>query len=141
MKRRISNQKLLGLCYLILAGLFGLLLLITFSFMSKDIEVDIDFIKNNLLNFVWFYIIFNFILSSLVGTILLFIKQNRSRWLAKIILFIGGMLIFLDLPPIVNRILILITKGTVNIPWTIIIFGFHIYLFLSLIALRKDLER
>lgn len=138
MKQEKWKRKILGITYLFFAGSFGAMLFITFSYMPRNIEVDIIFIKNNLLNFVWLYMIFNFVLSFFIGMTLLLYKQNMNRWLVKIILIMGGTLVFFDLPPIVNGIWALITKGTVNIPWTIIIFGFHVYLFFSLFTFTRD---
>jgi hypothetical protein len=139
MKQRKSNQKLLGLYYLILMGLFGSMLFITFSYMPRD-QIDIIFLKNNLLEFIFLYMMFNFLLSLLIG-MLLFFKQTMSKLLVKMILFVSGVLAFLDFPPIINGVWVLITTGIINVPWTIVILVFHIYLFISLLTFMKTIPR
>ena len=127
----------LGLSYLFLAGLFGFFLFTTFNSISNNIK-GIDFITEYLLNFIWLYMIVNFVLSLFIGTVLILIKQTYNKWMMKSILFMGGLLIFTDLPPITQSLWKIFIKGTIEIPWTIIIFGIHIYLFFSLFSFTKN---
>ncbi len=132
-----GNQKILALSFLFLAGLFGFFLVTSFFSISKNIK-EVSLIGYYLSNFTWLYVLVNFVLSFFVGIVLLIAKQNMHEWMIKVILVIGGVLILFDLSPIAEELWQSVTKGTMNIPWTIIIFGIHVYLFISLVLFKRD---
>ena len=131
------KQISLGISYLILSMAFGIMLVMTFTYMPKSIGINYTFISQ-FLNYTWLHTILNFILSFFVGISLIIIKQKNNGLLIRIILAISGVLILLDSPPIIRAVKNLITNSAVDIPWTIILFGIHLILFVSLLRMTRN---
>jgi len=126
----------LGTAYLLLAMLFGAIIIITFTYVPKNTEINYAFISQ-FLNYNCLLVVLNFMLSLLLGISLLLTKQKRGL-LIGIVLVISGLLVLLDSPPIIQAAMRLFVNEPVNIPWTIFLFIIHSALFLSLLTMTKS---
>lgn len=125
-----KKQIFIGISYLALSVLFGNMIMMTYMYM-RSLKINYA-VLDLFMTYTWLYTIFNFLLSSSTG-ILLLIMRGLKDLLWKIIIAMSGILILLDVPPIIREVKGLILNGTANLPWTIIIFAIHLMLFMSLL--------
>lgn len=140
MEKANRNQALLGINYLILAGLFFIIILITASFLPRNMSTYLTVLKKSIIefDFIALYVILNFLFPLFIGTIFIVMK-NINKFFINVLFSFAIFLIILDLIPIGQEVSNFIGTGTGNIPWTIIVLGFHSYLVFAFIKLRKNI--
>ena len=122
-----KNLNLIGLCYIILSILFGLIMVITFSYMPVEYIANVLSKKKEILNYTFLFIVVNFLFSALIGSLVL-MKKKRNKGVIKFILLMMLLLIFIDLPPILHGVWHYFATNDFNCPWTIAALGFHLCL-------------
>jgi hypothetical protein len=123
-----KNLQVVRLCYIILAILFGAFIFISISyapFESNESATE--------LNREWFqkysmiYVLLNFFISISI-VVITFIQSSKMNVL-RIVSFLMLLLVGIDLVPIINYTWEYFSTETKDLPWTIVLLIFHLYLF------------
>lgn len=128
---------MLGLCYLILAGLFFSMLFITARCSRSYEDFFTELLKSIIdINFIFIYMVLNSFLSLIIGVTLIILGKNHKLFL-NLLFVMASILMILDVIPVGQEVFHFIMTKSANIPWTIIILGFHSYFLYSFSIIRK----
>jgi hypothetical protein len=133
-KKLNRDQKILGLCYLIFAGMFLSMLYIYASYFESFEYFLRNFI--NTFNYFFFYMTINLIVSLFIGSTLIVIGRQHEI-LFDLVLVMTAILVILDIIPIGKEIMNFLINKSIIMPWTILLFCFHSYLLYSCFNIRK----
>jgi hypothetical protein len=132
MNNSANTINAIKILFSILSCLFGGILVITAQFVSTDRLFTLNSLKL-FFDPTLLYFVVNFLFSVIIVVAL---SQKRVNLLIYIVELVA-LLLLLDIVPIVTQIINIFKQEDIQVPFTIVIFMFHVYLLYLLYLLIK----
>lgn len=125
---------LISFTYLFISLPFGIIFLLMLFTIFKNLNTTGYVYVRGMFDFIFIYIFLNFVLSLLIGTLLVFVRNAGPR-LIKTVTCLTFVLLLHDLPPIVTLVEDMTAGIRIGIPWPVLLMSIHAILFIALVRI------